>query len=143
MKTILLFTLSICYVVSGYAQFGAQQIISTTTEKPNLSIPFDIDNDGFIDVLTASGETYNLSWYRNLDGLGSFGDENIIEGTSAFYLSVEFVDINTDGAKDILYLRNNPRQAVWVENLDGAGNFGTVQVFLETSGLPKLNPVIP
>lgn len=133
MKTILLFTLLICYAVSGYTQFGAQQIISTTTEKPNLSIPFDIDNDGFIDVLTASGETYNLSWYRNLDGLGSFGDENIIEGTSAFYLSVEFVDINTDGAKDILYLRNNPRQAVWVENLDGAGNFGTVQVFLETS----------
>ena len=127
MKTKLLFILSILWVFSGFAQrFGQQQVISTTTEKPYLSIPFDIDNDGAIDILTASGETYNLSWYRNVDGLGNFGPEIIIDGTSAYYLSVEFVDLDTDGDKDILYLRNNPRQVVWVENLDGAGNFGNV-----------------
>lgn len=131
MKTKLLFTLSIFWVISGFAQFGQQQIISTDTEKPSLSIPFDIDNDGDIDILTASAETYQLSWYKNLDGNGNFGNENIIDGTSAFYLSIDFVDIDTDGDKDILYLRNNPRQVVWVENLDGAGNFGNVQVLLE------------
>ena len=132
MKTKLLFILSILWVFSGFAQrFGQQQVISTTTEKPYLSIPFDIDNDGAIDILTASGETYNLSWYRNVDGLGNFGPEIIIDGTSAYYLSVEFVDLDTDGDKDILYLRNNPRQVVWVENLDGAGNFGNVQLLLE------------
>lgn len=131
MKTKLLFTLSIFWVISGFAQFGQQQIISTDTEKPSLSIPFDIDNDGDIDILTASAETYQLSWYKNLDGNGNFGNENIIDGTSAFYLSIEFVDIDSDGDKDILYLRNNPRQVVWVENLDGAGNFGNVQVLLE------------
>lgn len=132
MKTKLLFTLSIFFAVSGFAQrFGQQQVISTETIKPYLSIPFDIDNDGFIDVLTASAETHKLSWYRNLDGMGNFGSENVIDGTSALYLSVEFVDLDTDGDKDILYLRNNPRQAVWVENLDGAGNFGNAQLLLE------------
>ncbi len=145
MKTKLLYTLLIFCTISGFAQrFGQQQIISTNTEKPYLSIPFDIDNDGFVDVLTASGETYNLSWYRNLDGLGNFGNENIIDGTSAYYLSVKFVDIDTDGDKDILYLRNNPRQAVWVENLDGAGNFGAPQIFIETSApiyIALINPI--
>ncbi|MDN3725190.1 T9SS type A sorting domain-containing protein [Aequorivita sp. SDUM287046] len=127
----LLLTLSIFWAVSGFSQFGEQQIISTSTLKPYLSIPFDIDNDGFMDVLTASGETYELSWYRNLDGAGNFGSENVIEGTSALYLSVEFIDFDNDGDKDILYLRNNPRQVVWVENIDGAGNFGVTHILIE------------
>jgi hypothetical protein len=142
MKTKLLFTLSIFFAVSGFAQrFGQQQVISTETIKPYLSIPFDIDNDGFIDVLTASAETHELSWYRNLDGMGNFGSENVIDGTSALYLSVEFVDLDTDGDKDILYLRNNPRQAVWVENLDGAGNFGTAQIILEEDFITSITPI--
>jgi hypothetical protein len=131
MKTILLFTLSICYAVSGYAQFGVQQIISTTTEKPYLSVPFDIDNDGLIDVLTASGETYNLSWYRNLDGLGNLGQEIIINETPVYYISVDFVDIDTDGDMDILYHSNNASYIAWLENLDGSGNFGPEEIINE------------
>jgi len=141
MKTKLLFILFIFWAFSGFAQrFGQQQIISTETEKPYLSIPFDIDNDGFIDLLTASGETYGLSWYKNLDGIGNFGEENIIAGTSAFYLSIEFVDLDTDGDKDILYLRNNPRQVIWVENIDGVGNFGVPQILLEQEFIKTVVP---
>src|SRR5690606_7056314 len=131
MKTKLLFTISIFYAISGLAQFGQQQIISTDTEKPYLSIPFDIDDDGFIDVLTASGETYKLSWYRNLDGLGNFGSEIIINETPVYYLSVDFIDIDADGDKDILYLSNNARYIAWLENLDGLGNFGPEQIIKE------------
>ncbi|MCZ4319700.1 T9SS type A sorting domain-containing protein [Aequorivita viscosa] len=142
MKTKLLFTLLILWTISGFSQrFGEQQLISTETEKSYLSIPFDIDNDGFLDVLTASGETYELSWYKNLDGAGNFGSENVIDGTSAFYLSVEFVDLDNDGDKDILYLRNNPRQVVWVENLDGAGNFGAVQIVMEEDFIGNIKSI--
>ncbi len=141
MKTKLLSTLLVFWAFSGFAQFGSQQIISTETIKPYASIPFDIDNDGFIDILTASGETYELSWYRNLDGNGNFGEENIIAGTSAYYLSIEFVDLDSDGDKDILYLRNNPRQVVWVENIDGAGNFGAVQILLEQDFISTVIPI--
>jgi hypothetical protein len=132
MKTKLLLTLSICYAVSSFAQFGSQQIISTTTLKPYLSIPFDIDDDGFVDILTASGETDKLSWYRNLDGLGNFGPEMIINETPIYYLSVDFIDIDNDGDKDILYLSNNPRYFAWLENLDGMGNFGSEQILIQT-----------
>lgn len=141
MKIRLLLTLSIFCVVSGFAQFGSQQIISTSTLKPYLSVPFDMDNDGFMDILTSSGETYELSWYRNLDGLGNFGIENGIDGTSALYLSVEFVDFDSDGDNDILYLRNNPRQVVWVENLDGAGNFGDTHTLIEVDFIGNIRSI--
>ncbi len=132
MKTKLLFTLSIFWAISGFAQqFGQQQVISTETEKPYLSIPFDIDNDGFVDILTASGETYKMSWYRNLDGNGNFSSEIIINETPVYYLSVDFVDIDTDGDMDILYHSNNASYIAWLENLDGAGNFGTEQIINE------------
>jgi hypothetical protein len=130
MKTKLLSIILLCSV-SAFAQFGEQQIISTATVKPYLSIPLDIDNDGFIDILTASGETFKMSWYKNLDGQGNFGPEIIINETPLYYLSVEFVDIDGDGDKDILYLSNNPSYIAWLENLDGAGNFGPEQIINE------------
>ncbi len=139
MKIKLLLTLSIFYAVSVFAQFGSQQIISTTTLKPYLSIPFDIDNDGFIDVLTASEETFKLSWYRNLDGLGNFGDEFIFDGVGAYFLSVQFVDIDTDGDQDILLVGNNPGKVSWLENLDGNGNFGLEQILVEQDFMTSIN----
>lgn len=141
MKTKLLLTLSIFCFFSATAQFGEQQVISTSTEKPYLSIPFDIDNDGYTDVLTASGETYNLSWYRNLDGTGNFEDEITINETPVFYLSVDFIDMNNDGKKDILYLSNNPRYIAWLENLDGAGNFGPEQILAEMNYISSVIPI--
>lgn len=141
MKLKLLFALSMFCAISGFAQrFEQEQIISTETVKPYLSIPFDIDNDGFIDVLTASGETYKMSWYRNLDGLGNFGPEIIINETPVYYLSVDFVDIDTDGDMDILYNSNNASYIAWLENLDGAGNFGPEQIIHEQDFMMTVTP---
>ncbi|MDC8001641.1 T9SS type A sorting domain-containing protein [Aequorivita todarodis] len=141
MKTKLLITLSILCTVSVFAQFGSQQIISTVTEKPYLSIPFDIDNDGFIDVLTAGLETHKMSWYRNLDGLGNFGPEIIINETPVYYLSIDFVDLDNDGDKDILYLSNNARYIAWLENLDGAGSFGPQQILVVQDFITSVIPM--
>ncbi len=131
MKLKLLFTISLLSTFHGFSQFGSQQIISTATLKPYLSIPFDIDNDGYMDVLTASGETYKMSWYRNLDGMGNFGPEIIINEIPVYYISIDFVDIDTDGDMDILYHSNNASYIAWMENLDGAGNFGPEQIINE------------
>jgi len=130
MKAKLLFTFSIFWVLSAFAQFEQQQIISTSTLHPYKLIPSDIDNDGFVDVLSASLEFQTLSWYRNLDGAGNFGPEIIINEIPVYYLSVDFVDLDNDGDKDILYLSNNPRYISWLENLDGADTFGLPQILI-------------
>lgn len=122
--------LCILQCVLVQAQYGPQQIISTTTERPYLSLPFDIDNDGLIDILTAGSETFKMSWYKNLDGL-NFSSEIIINEIPVFYLSVDFIDIDNDGDKDILYLSNNSRYIAWLENIDGAGSFGVEQIINE------------
>ncbi len=126
--------------VYAQAQFGPQQIISTTTEKPYLSLPFDIDDDGFTDILTAGNEDFKMSWYKNLDGSG-FGSETIINEVPVFYLSVDFVDIDSDGDQDILYLSNNSRYIAWLENLDGAGSFGPEQIINQQDFISSVVPI--
>lgn len=131
MKTkILLFILGLNFVTVT-AQFGPQQIISTTTIEPRYLLTPDIDNDGNNDIFCYSGEDYKMRWYRNIDGQGNFSDEIIISENTAFYISIDFVDIDSDGDKDLIYLENNPRKLEWLENIDGEGNFGPVQVILE------------
>lgn len=129
MKFINFILLAMLSISSAIAQFGPQQIIPGVTTNTALSIPLDIDNDGYIDILGTGGS--KLQWHRNLDGQGNFGPEIIISNNTAIYLSIEFVDLDSDGDKDILFLRNNPRNAIWHENIDGLGNFGPQQIILE------------
>ncbi len=118
-----------CWLMT--AQFGPQQVISTTTMSPRYLLAQDIDGDGATDVFCYSGDDYKMRWFRNLDGQGDFSDEIIISENTAFYISIDFVDIDSDGDKDLIYLENNPRKIEWLENLDGQGNFGPIQVILE------------
>lgn len=49
--------------------------------------------------------------------------------------------MNKDGNKDILYLSNNARYVAWLENLDGAGNFGPEQILAETNYISSVIPI--
>ena len=43
----------------------------------------DIDNDGDMDVLSASWYDDTIAWYRNLNGLGRFGSAQVISLSTA------------------------------------------------------------
>lgn len=131
MRETLLTTCLLFYSILVLAQFGPQQIISDDAINPYMAIPLDIDNDGFVDVLKAVLGDHKLYWHKNLDGLGNFGEEILITDATALYLSIDFVDLDSDGDNDILYLENNPREAGWFENLDGLGNFSEVQFIFD------------
>lgn len=124
MKTTLILTAFLCCFLTSQAQFGPAQIISSEIVNAYRVFPIDIDGDGFIDVVAAKGEPYELVWFQNLDGLGNFGPEQLITDVQAIYLAIEFVDIDNDEDLDIIFLVNNPREIRWIENLDGEGNFG-------------------
>ncbi|MFC4632502.1 T9SS type A sorting domain-containing protein [Dokdonia ponticola] len=123
------------------AQFEEQQIISTTTSSPYIAQPYDIDNDGAMDVLVAFGENLSLSWFRNTDGLGTFSEEILINSNPVLYLSIHFTDIDTDGDRDILFIENNPRRLVWLENTDGEGTFGPEQEIAEEDYIDSVVPM--
>jgi len=137
----ILFLLFSFVIFIGYSQFGPQQIISSETDKAYVAIPFDIDSDGFIDILSAQGENYQMVWFRNLDGLGNFGPKTVITNEPALYLSIDFVDIDTDGDKDILFLENNPRQIRWIQNLDSYGDFGSENLIVDIDFITSLKAI--
>ncbi|MGK0233338.1 MAG: hypothetical protein ACI9VJ_000615 [Salibacteraceae bacterium] len=123
---------SLCIAVLSFftinAQFGAQQIISSTATGASKIIPYDVNSDGFIDVL--SNTDYRFGWYQNLDGLGNFGDVQYLSETIGGLESMKLYDLNNDEKLDIVYSTGACKIA-WLENLDNQGNFGAEQIIAQ------------
>ena len=62
----------------GLGTFGPQQVISTTGNFVVSVFAVDLDGDGDIDVLSASTVDDKIAWYENIDGLGTFGPQQVI-----------------------------------------------------------------
>jgi hypothetical protein len=107
--------------------FGEQQIIEySETNSPQEIYTADLDDDGDMDVLSASFDDDKIAWYEN-DGIGNFGIQQIIsvaaDGASSVYAS----DLDGDGDMDVLSASSEDNKIAWYEN-DGIGNFGIQQI---------------
>ena len=117
--------LIILTVFNVKAQTFNENIISDT-EGADFIYAIDIDNDGNIDVLSASINDDKIAWYQN-DGSGNFGSEQIIS-TNADGASYVFAsDLDNDGDVDVISASRNDDKIAWYEN-DGLGNFGSEQI---------------
>ncbi|MFZ5971469.1 MAG: BspA family leucine-rich repeat surface protein [Bacteroidota bacterium] len=89
----------------------------------------DLDSDGDVDVVAVTEILFlgnRLVWYRN-NGGGNFSSSTLLAGLPVPVGSDSYlyqVDINRDGAMDILAYWANPRELVWYEN-DGSETFTT------------------
>jgi hypothetical protein len=105
----------------GLGNFGPQQIITDNANEAQSVYTFDIDNDGDIDVLSASYDDDKIAWYENTDGFGSFGSQQIITTNAVGARSVKASDIDGDGDVDVLSASSNDAKIVWYENLSPLG----------------------
>ncbi|MFK5982063.1 MAG: FG-GAP-like repeat-containing protein [Flavobacteriaceae bacterium] len=130
---VLIFIL-ILFITDTYAQFGGQQIISTEGVAPRAIYAADIDGDGDIDVLTASFVDDKIFWNENLDGLGTFGEQQLITNTVDSPRSIFAIDIDSDGDIDVLTTSfNNVNRVYWLENLDGLGSFSAAKIISDNA----------
>lgn len=118
----------------GNGKFGDEQFIETGGMVHKEIHVADLDGDGDLDVLssrgTQSGGVGKYSWYENTDGDGTFGSENIIEGTEkppfVAYAREHSqpIDIDQDGDQDIVAYNKSGYEiaVVWYEN-NGDGSF--------------------
>jgi len=123
-----------------YSQFDNGTLISSNAINARFVKIADVDGDGFHDVLVASPGNDSLEWYKNIDGLGTFGTKQVIHQGIYEYRFIATADIDNDGDLDILTTALFDNLVIWFENLDGLGSFSTTKI-IDTS-LDRPNTVV-
>ncbi|WP_452231736.1 FG-GAP-like repeat-containing protein [Lacinutrix sp. MEBiC02595] len=119
--------------LDGQGSFGTENIITVNANGAFSVYAQDMDGDGDMDVLSASKYDDKIAWYENVDGLGDFGDEQIISQNDDGASLVYAIDIDNDGDLDVLSVSENIAKISWYENLDGLGDFGPDNI-IDTNG---------
>lgn len=117
--------------LTGLGTFDVEKILTRSINNPVKSISSDIDNDGDKDVISISEYDGKIAWYKNLDGQGNFGIQNLVETEFIGFGNVVAIDFDNDGDIDIASGENNSNCCdffCWYENLDGQGKFGPRKV---------------
>lgn len=101
--------------------------VTTTAREVNVAIAADLNNDGIVDVVSASSkdsDTFHIVWYQHLDGSGTFGEALEIGPTTAIALSLLAADLDSDGHLDVLYTSSDADEdgISWFRS-DGDGGF--------------------
>ena len=112
----------------GEGNFGSQILISDQLGYANGVHAADLDGDGDLDALSASAWDNKIAWYENVDGNGSFGDQNIISTLEEQPYEVYADDIDLDGDMDVLSAVRHFNNIVLYENTDGLGHFEQKQI---------------
>ena len=116
------------YANDGNGNFGPQAIIPTTYPGLLTTVNVaDLDNDGRIDVLSASIRASLVGWNKN-EGYGNFAEQQIITPPYSLYpVSVYAADLDNDGDLDVLLASWYNFAIAWYENF-GNGNFGSQEI---------------
>ncbi|MDN3722998.1 T9SS type A sorting domain-containing protein [Aequorivita sp. SDUM287046] len=111
--------------LDGEGTFGPPREIGSSGMAVLSVFLADIDGDGDLDVIGSAVGAGVFAWWENLDGLGNYGLEKIINNT-LITTYIYPVDLDNDDDIDVLALA--PGFLRWYENLDGLGNFGEANV---------------
>jgi len=114
--------------LDGFGNFGVEQIITVEADGAQTVFAADIDGDGDMDALSASTSDNKIAWYENIDGLGNFGEQQVISINASAALRVFAADLDGDGDMDVISASSGDDKIAWYENTDGLGDFGEEQI---------------
>ncbi len=98
LKPVLFFFLYISFLITipvcaQVLSFSEQILIDDRTDGVTSVFCADLDGDGDFDVLAASFLDHEIAWYENTDGLGTFGEQQVISTNNTGAKSVFSVDL--------------------------------------------------
>ena len=121
-----------------YAQIGSQQIIEYTPGTSLISSN-DIDGDGDLDVFGTYG--HDVTWYKNINGQGSFVTQQTIVGGLWGNSIVASADLNGDTYIDMITTLDDSNGITWYKNMGGQGdNFIKQQTIYQSSNDTQEHP---
>ncbi len=101
----------------------------------------DLDGDGLLDIVAGSYLFNGITWYKNLDGQGTFSEMRIISKDSDVS-DIKIGDLDGDGDQDIVASYSaDANGIVWYENIDGLGIFSDKQTLIEGQHFSDLHLV--
>ncbi len=133
---ILFFIFVTIKVTYGQVFWGQQQSVTTIADGANSVFAYDIDDDGDIDLISASNYDNKIAWYENTDGNGTFGSQRIITITAEGAVDVFACYVDDDDYIDIISVSSLDDKVAWYKNIDGNGNFGVQQIISTAADWP-------
>jgi hypothetical protein len=123
------YQVSITAPAESVGLFGSQNVITTSANGAFSVFTADVDGDGDMDILSASGDDNTIAWYEN-DGSGNFSAHTITtdaEGANTVFAG----DVDGDGDMDVLSASAAGLNIAWYEN-NGSQNFSAHTITAET-----------
>jgi hypothetical protein len=96
-----------------------KQVITYTYTLPHEVFAYDVDNDGHTDILGASSELDQVSWWRNDGGYPIVWTEQTIGSGFGMAKSVCAADIDGDGIPDVIGAALEIGRVSWWHNDGG------------------------
>ncbi|MCA9933450.1 MAG: VCBS repeat-containing protein [Anaerolineales bacterium] len=104
------------------ALWGTETIVTNRFDDPSAINAVDIDGDGDLDMLGASQQANEITWWENTNGSGSAWVEHIVTINFSNATSVANADVDRDGDTDILSTAYGAGLVSWWENANGIGS---------------------
>ena len=104
--------------VSHAQPFSDQNVLTTSADAAQSVVAADLNEDGALDVLSASSEDDEIAWYEN-EGGGAFSDQRVITQDADGAHSVRTSDVDGDGDQDVLSASYDGGAVSWYENNGG------------------------
>ncbi|MEL6835621.1 MAG: T9SS type A sorting domain-containing protein [Bacteroidota bacterium] len=123
--------------LNGQGNFGTLQLLNVEVSSINEIVIRDLDGDGDLDIAYTDSFGDKVAWHRNLDGQGVFSDEQIISTSFDAPGSIAAADVDQDDDLDLVVSIGNENRVVWLENVDGLGNFTIEHLVTETMDVPS------
>jgi hypothetical protein len=121
--------------IDGAGNFGPEQVIDDGASRPKSICAVDLDQDGDQDVLCVTWWPYELAWYPNADGAGTFTTRQIIDTLGGIPYVVIAADVDGDGDQDVIV--GVSQRIKFYENLLEGGAFGAPQTITTALWVPR------
>jgi len=95
-------------------------VITNSASRARVVFGYDVNNDGNIDVLSASENDNTIAWYEN-NGSQYFS-KHVITSSASAVRSLDLVDLDSDGDMDALSAGEPDDTIAWYEN-NGSHDF--------------------